>query len=78
MSEADAKTREKADFVPDDVYSTAGPTCPHCAYEITPDEGYYYDDRYREETCPDCGLTYDVEVEHTTTWTTSAKRTPDP
>lgn len=58
------------------TYSTEGPKCPHCGYQITADESEYYDEqRYTEEECPECGKLFDVSVYINTSWTCSARPT---
>ena len=56
------------------TWSSDGPTCPYCGYEITPDDGFYYNEmRYISETCPECEKEYDVEVYTETSWRCSKK-----
>ena len=53
-----------------ETYETEGPKCPCCGRQYTADEPGYYDEmRYTEETCDNCGETFDVEVYTSTTWT---------
>lgn len=50
------------------TYSLEGPQCPHCGRQHTADEPGYYDDDYVEETCDECGETFAVEVNTSTSW----------
>jgi transposase-like protein len=54
-------------------YSSDGPKCPGCGFTFTPDDTYYYDPLYVEDTCQECGLSFNVEVEHSVCWRTSEK-----
>ncbi|MFA7333373.1 MAG: hypothetical protein WC130_03670 [Kiritimatiellia bacterium] len=56
-------------------YETEGPKCPYCGRQYTADEPHYFSEKYTEETCDNrkCGKTFEVEVEHSTTWTTRTK-----
>lgn len=59
-----------------ETYSNEGPQCPCCGRQFTPDEPVYYDEsNYTEETCDDCGQTFDVSVYHSVSWTCT-ERTP--
>lgn len=52
------------------TYSTSGPKCPYCGFQITPDEGFYYDEnKYTEETCGECEKKFSVSVYNSTSWT---------
>lgn len=54
----------------DETYSGEGPMCPYCERQYTADEGGYYDEQnYTEETCDNCGETFDVSVYTSTSWT---------
>jgi hypothetical protein len=54
----------------EETYEDEGPKCPYCGRQYTADEGCYFDEQnYTEETCDDCGLTFDVNVYTSTTWT---------
>lgn len=56
------------------TYETEGPKCPYCGRQYTADEACYFDEQnYTEETCDDCGLTFDVDVYTSTTWTSSPR-----
>lgn len=56
-----------------ETYSTDGPTCPHCGFVFTPDDGIYYDERrYTEDECPECEKKFKVEVFHSVSWTCEA------
>ncbi len=60
---------DKTEWRPTDrSYSTAGPQCPHCGFTITPDESIYYEPRYTEEECQECGTKFKVEVHHSVAW----------
>lgn len=60
-------------------WSDEGPKCPDCGYQITADEGGYYDEmNYTEEECAECGSTYDVSVYTSTTWTTTSRKDATP
>lgn len=51
------------------TYSSEGPECPYCGFVFTPDEGHYFDEnRYTEDTCPECEKKFKVEVFHRVTW----------
>lgn len=53
------------------TYSTDGPQCPHCGFQITPDDPFYFNEsRYLEDECSDCGKKFKVEVYTQTSWTT--------
>ena len=53
-----------------ETYESEGPKCPCCGRQYTADESFYYDEmRYTEETCDDCGVTFDVSVYTSVTWT---------
>lgn len=57
-----------------ETYSHEGPECPHCGFTFTPDESHYYDEnKYTEETCPDCRKVFAVEVCHSVSWTCTKK-----
>ena len=49
-------------------YSTNGPTCPKCGFTFTPDESIYYEPRYTEDECQECGCKFSVEVHHSVSW----------
>jgi transposase-like protein len=52
-----------------ETYSNQGPQCPYCDRQYTADDSFYYDESgYTEETCDECGKTFDVEVCHTVAW----------
>lgn len=51
-----------------ETYESEGPKCPYCHRQYTADEPCYYSDCYTEETCDNCGNTFDVEVVTTTDW----------
>jgi transposase-like protein len=64
--------------VAEETYEYEGPKCPYCGLQYTADEAFYYDEaRYTEETCDDCGLTFDVAVYTSTTWTCSPRAAPN-
>lgn len=55
---------------PRETYEHEGPKCPCCERQFTADDpGYYYENSYTEETCDECGVTFDVSVNHSVTWT---------
>jgi hypothetical protein len=56
-------------------YSTDGPECPKCGFTFTPDESYYYELRYTEDTCQECGCKFSVEVHHSVSWKCEAMPT---
>ena len=61
---------------PDDgwTYESEGPKCPYCGRQYTADEPHYYDyQNYTEETCDECGQTFDVEVCTSTDWSCHAR-----
>lgn len=49
-------------------YSCDGPQCPKCGFTFTPDESFYYEPRYTEDTCQECGCKFSVEVHHSVSW----------
>lgn len=52
-----------------DTYSTEGPVCPYCNYQLTADEPHHFNDmEYTEDNCPSCGKTFRVEVYHSVSW----------
>ena len=58
-----------------ETYSHDGPECPHCGFTSTPDEAIYYDEnRYNEDTCPECDQKFSVEVHHSVSWTCKAAK----
>ena len=58
-----------------ETYETEGLKCPCCDRQYTADDPVYYDEmRYTEETCDECGATFDVSVDHRTTWTCTERR----
>jgi transcription elongation factor Elf1 len=68
-----SRAREIADG--DECYSRVGPTCPYCGHTETPDDAFYYDEDTTELECGECGQTYDVQVYHSTSWTSSKRET---
>ena len=52
-------------------YSTDGPICPYCEHKESPDEDFYFNERWTEHECGECEKTYNVSVYHSTSWTTS-------
>lgn len=50
------------------TYSTDGPECPYCGFTFTPDDPFFYDDRYTQEECPECDRKFKVEVRHSVSW----------
>lgn len=55
---------------PRETYEHEGPKCPCCGRQYTADDPVYFDEqRYTEETCDECGETFDVSVYTSTTWT---------
>lgn len=61
-------------MVEKETYSTSGPVCPYCGYQITPDEGFYFDEtRYTSDECPECEKKFQVSVDHEVTWTCEPK-----
>lgn len=55
--------KQTEDRARESTYEGEGPKCPYCGRQYTADEACYYDERnYTEETCDECGLTFDVEV----------------
>lgn len=47
---------------------------PRCKRQFTADDSYYYDEQgYTEETCDECGKTFDVEVQSTVAWSCAAR-----
>ena len=61
----------------EETYSSEGPQCPHCGFQLTADEPHYHDENnYTEETCPNCEQDFAVEVDHSTIWTCSPKKEP--
>jgi len=59
---------------PIETYETEGPKCPYCGRQYTADDPVYFDEiRYTEETCDECGNTFDVEVYTSTSWTCSTR-----
>lgn len=54
-----------------ETYSEQGPKCPHCQRQFTADEAHYYEPRYTEEKCDECGHKFNVEVNVTASWTCS-------
>jgi len=53
-----------------ETHEGEGPKCPCCGRQYTADEPFYFDETgYTEETCDDCGETFDVSVYTSTTWT---------
>lgn len=54
------------------TYSTDGPTCPNCGWQVTPDESFYYTDKYDSDDCQECETTFKVEVFTSTSWTCTA------
>lgn len=58
-------------------YSTEGPECPYCETQFTADDSSFYDENYTEDTCPECGETFLVEVHVETSWTCFTKL-PEP
>lgn len=51
--------------------NSEGPVCPHCGHQFTADEGLYFDSSsYTRDECDECGQTFAVEVDHSTSWTT--------
>lgn len=56
-----------------ETYEGEGPKCPYCGRQYTADKPIYYSDRYREETCDECGKTFDVEVCTSTDWRCTAR-----
>ncbi|WP_128082266.1 hypothetical protein [Sphingomonas sp. Ant20] len=62
-----------------ETFEYEGPKCPCCGRQYVADEAIYYDgQRYREETCDSCGITFDVQVEHSTTWTCTERAPEQP
>lgn len=62
------------------THSTEGPICPNpeCGRQFTADESYYYAETdYTEETCDQCGETFDVEVYISTSWTCGRREPAD-
>lgn len=60
-----------------ETWSHEGPQCPHCKRQFTADEPHYYDVQYyTEETCDDCGKTFDVEVQSTVAWACTQRENP--
>lgn len=60
-----------------DTYSTEGPQCPYCERQYTADDAGYYDEQnYTEETCDECGKTFDVEVYHSVSWSCYTREEP--
>ena len=58
----------------EETYSTEGPQCPYCDRQYTADDAGYYDESgYTEETCDNCGKTFDVSVYHSVSWTCSQR-----
>ena len=52
-----------------ETYELEGPKCPCCGRQYTADKPGYYDEmNYTEETCDECGATFDVSVSTSTTW----------
>lgn len=49
--------------------SSNGPICPHCGFEYTPDEAYFYSEDYTREKCCSCNKEFYVSVYHKITWT---------
>jgi transposase-like protein len=49
-------------------FNDAGPECPYCGHTETPDEPSYFRPELQDQECGDCGKTYEVEAEHSTTW----------
>ncbi len=61
-----------------DTYSHEGPKCPNpdCGRQYTADDPAYYDEsNYTEETCDNCGETFDVEVYHSVSWSCDRRAT---
>lgn len=52
--------------------STEGPTCPYCRLTITPDEAFFFSDRYSEQECPDCERKFKVEYHRRDSWISKA------
>lgn len=50
------------------TYSTIGPECPYCGDIVTTDDPAYFSTEYVTDTCVSCGKTFNVEVNHTTSW----------
>src|SRR5262245_47574360 len=59
------------------TYSEEGPSCPRCGFTFTPDESIYYEPRYTEDTCQECGCKFSVEVEHSGSWVCEAEAVRD-
>lgn len=56
------------------TYEHEGPKCPCCGRQYTADDPGYYSDNYTEETCDNCGETFDVEVSHSVSWTCTERQ----
>ena len=64
-------------FPTDDTYSEEGPQCPNCGLQYTADDSSFYNEMsYTEETCDECGETFDVSVSTTTSWTCERRSRP--
>jgi hypothetical protein len=50
------------------TYEGEGPKCPYCGRQFTADEAGYYEPRYTQDDCDECGETFEVEVIHDTHW----------
>jgi len=56
------------------TYSGIGPKCPHCGFQYTADEPFFYDEQnYTEDMCCECEKEFSVEVFISTSWTCTPK-----
>lgn len=52
-------------------YSTDAPVCPYCDHSQGHDGGFFYDEDLTEHDCDHCGEKFNIEVYHSTSWTTT-------
>lgn len=60
-----------------ETYSTAGPICPYCKIEHTPDCPEYFDETQSEMQCGFCEKTFKIDVFIETSWACEPL-TPEP
>lgn len=54
-----------------ETYSHVAPECPYCHHIHDHDGGFFYDESLAEYECESCGVTFDMQVYTSTSWTCS-------